>query len=442
MKHSSSFWEAHSESSCGESSEEESNTPKNKIKFDVESNTPRNKMKFDEESNTDSDTDSNIPTKQIRGDEFKKPITFDELKKKLNRYEPSIIHTYSSALDILASFIKSQAFIYNEAGNFCRFRLNLLMFPCIFLSSLCSVFANTTNQIPNGMLYLSGINAFISFLLAIVNFLKLDAHAEAHQISSNHYSKLRTILEFSSGEVLLFSNPLLQLNGIEKEMDNWAHINKLRSRDTDSNEATENILDNYHKSQQQKLSLLYKEREQLEKHMISMLQDKISVIKQKVIEIRESNRFSVPKYITNRYLVIYNINIFSFIKTVSDYKNGSISTLKNINNEIRYITNKPEMNKGDQQTIKKLYGEKIEIMKELFALSSTHNLIDIMFQQEIKNNILFKNYYYLFYAQQFINLICCGNYTSLLPVGYKNPYDCGFYDKKQDKSLLRKVLNT
>jgi len=26
-------------------------------------------------------------------------------------------------------------------------------------------------------------------------------------------------------------------------------------------------------------------------------------------------------------------------------------------------------------------------MKELFALSSTYNLIDIMFQQEIKNNI-------------------------------------------------------
>ena len=68
-------------------------------------------------------------------------ITFEQLKKQLrNYYEPSIIHTYSSALDILASFIKSQSFIYNEASNYCRFRLNMLMFPCIFLSSLCSVF--------------------------------------------------------------------------------------------------------------------------------------------------------------------------------------------------------------------------------------------------------------------------------------------------------------
>ena len=48
-------------------------------------------------------------------------ITFEQLKKQLrNYYEPSIIHTYSSALDILASFIKSQAFIYNEASNYCQ----------------------------------------------------------------------------------------------------------------------------------------------------------------------------------------------------------------------------------------------------------------------------------------------------------------------------------
>ena len=170
-------------------------------------------------------------------DEETPKITFDQLKKQLhNYYEPSIIHTYSSALDILASFIKSQAFIYNEASNYCRFRLNMLMFPCIFLSSLCSVFSNAADKLPDGILYISGVNAFISFLLAVVNFLKLDANAEAHQISSNHYSKLRTILEFSSGEVLLFSNPLLQLDGVDKEMENWRQIHAIRK----TNETTAN----------------------------------------------------------------------------------------------------------------------------------------------------------------------------------------------------------
>ncbi len=43
-------------------------------------------------------------------------ISLDEIKKRINDdYEVSIIHIYSSALDNIASFIKSQAFIYNEA---------------------------------------------------------------------------------------------------------------------------------------------------------------------------------------------------------------------------------------------------------------------------------------------------------------------------------------
>jgi len=382
-------------------------------------------------------------------------ITLDELKKQLREYyEPSIIHTYSSALDILASFIKSQAFIYNEASNYCRFRLNMLMFPCIFLSSLCSVFSNVAYNLHDGILYVSCVNAFISFLLAIVNFLKLDANAEAHQISSNHYSKLRTILEFSSGEVLLFSNPLLQLDGVDKEMENWRHIHELqKTNEMNTNEMNTNLYDNYFKhkpklntlyeeSEQIKLNTLYEEREQIKINMILNLQSKISDIKKRVIEIRESNRFSVPKYIMNRYPVIFNINIFSFIKTVNDYKNACISTLKNIKNEIRYISHNENMNEIQKERIKILYIEKLDIMKELFALSSTYNLIDIMFQQEIKNNILFKQYFYLFYLQKFINLFNCTNDTRFLPKEYKHPYDCGYYDKKLNKYLLRKILNT
>jgi len=368
-------------------------------------------------------------------DEENPKITFEQLKKQLrNYYEPSIIHTYSSALDILASFIKSQSFIYNEASNYCRFRLNMLMFPCIFLSSLCSVFSNAADKLPNGILYISGVNAFISFLLAIVNFLKLDANAEAHQISSNHYSKLRTVLEFSSGEVLLFSNPLLQLDGIDKEMENWRHIHALLK-------PNENLYDNYYKQHQIKLNSLYEERQNIKVNMIINLQSKISDIKKKVIEIRENNRFSVPKYIMNRYPVIFNINIFSFIKTVNDYKNASISTLKNIKNEIRYLSSK-EMNEIQKERIKLLYDEKLDIMKELFSLSSTYNLIDIMFQQEIKNNILFRHYFYLFYLQKIVNFFKCNHDTSFLPKDYKHPYDCGYFDKKTNKSLLRKILNT
>jgi hypothetical protein len=243
------------------------------------------------------------------------------------------------------------------------------------------------------------------------------------------------MLEFSSGEVLLFSNPLLQLDGIDKEMDIWRQIHALRKTDTKSC-----LYDNYYIQHQNKLNSLYEEREHIKIQMILSLQDKIAEIKKKVIEIRESNRFSVPKYIMNRYPVIFNINIFSFIKTVNDYKNASISTLKNIKNEIRYIRNKETMNETQHERIKLLYEQKVDIMKELFALSSTYNLIDIMFQQEIKNTMLFKQYFYLFYLQNLID--CITDKISILPHEYKHPYDCGYLDTKNNQSLLRKILNT
>jgi len=140
-------------------------------------------------------------------------LTLDDVKNKIGiDYEVSDIHKYSSALDNIASFIKSQAFVYNEACNYSRFRLNLLMLPCIFLSSLCTVFSNVSKGIPYGYLYIAVVNALVAFLLAIVNYLKLDASSEAHHITSNNFSKLKITLEFSSGEVLFFENPLIQMD--------------------------------------------------------------------------------------------------------------------------------------------------------------------------------------------------------------------------------------
>ena len=54
------------------------------------------------------------------------------------------------------------------------------------------------------------INAGISFLLAVVSYLKLDAEAEAHKTTSHQYDKLQSQCEFTSGTLLLFT-------GIEDE---------------------------------------------------------------------------------------------------------------------------------------------------------------------------------------------------------------------------------
>ena len=59
---------------------------------------------------------------------------------------------------------------------------------------------------------LSGLNAFLTFLLAIVSFMKLDAAAQAYKTSSHQYDSLQTYVEFQSGQILLFSN---------RELYNW-----------------------------------------------------------------------------------------------------------------------------------------------------------------------------------------------------------------------------
>ena len=351
-------------------------------------------------------------------------LTLEEVKKKISAdYEVSDIHRYSSALDNIASFIKSQAFLYNESANHCRFHLNLLMLPCIFLSSLCTVFSSISQNYKYGGFGIAVVNALIAFLLAIVNYLKLDAASEAHNITSNNFLKLKIILEFSSGEVLLFQHPLMQLDGIEKKIEIWD-----KAYNTGENE--------------RKLYIqgLYTERETIAGQLVSSLQEKILETKRKIVEIREINRFSIPKSIMNTYPIIFNINIFSFIKTIDDYRNNNILKLKNFRNEIRYIKSK-EITSTDQTRIKELYQEKMDTMNEIKILNSTSNLIDMMFQQEIKNSVLFKKYFYMFYIQKIINVVCSNNSSYFLPNDYKNPYDCGYYDKTLKRSLLRKILN-
>ena len=348
-------------------------------------------------------------------------ITIDELKRKLvHYYEPSIIHKYSSALDILASFIKSQAFLYNESSNECRTRLNYYMFPCIFLSTMCTVFTSISQQYNYGLLIIGLVNALISFLLAIVNYLKLDAAAEAHHISSTHFSRLKILLEFTSGETLLFENPLLQPNGLEREVEHWANIHQtMPDMENQKYEFTIQVNDQI---------------KDLKDSLVKNLQEKIDTIREKVIEIRENNRFAIPKTIMNDYPIIYNINIFSFIKTVDDYRMGIISTLKNVLSEIHFRSTKEP---SDRERILVLYQQKNSMINELILLSSTYHLIDIMFQQEIKNNVLYKKHRVRFFLQYVLDFF--GSGRSVLPLDYKNPYDCGFRDN--ERSLLRKILN-
>ena len=115
---------------------------------------------------------------------------------------------------------------------------------------------------------------------------------------------------------------------------------------------------------------------------------------------------SIPQAIIDHYPIIFNINIFSFIKTVEDYRMGIISSLKNILNEIRFL-NSRKMTDSEKERVKELYINKNYIINELIMLTSTHNLIEVLFQQEIKNHYIYKKYYPLFVIQAISNFCRC-----------------------------------
>jgi hypothetical protein len=78
----------------------------------------------DSDSESDSDTD-------IKGGFYKK-VNYKQVEDKINLYYFDINHTYSSALDILASYLKGHKFIYLEAKFYTEQQLNWLMMPSEF----------------------------------------------------------------------------------------------------------------------------------------------------------------------------------------------------------------------------------------------------------------------------------------------------------------------
>jgi len=139
-------------------------------------------------------------------DEIVKPeyLKYTDLEKNIDRDYFDINDKYSNALDILASYLKGQKIIYMESKDYCEFFLNCLMGPSILLSTAATVLSTFINNYSWGNILIASVNGAIVFILAIVNYLKLDAKAEAHKISSNRYDKLQSSVEFKSGAILLF----------------------------------------------------------------------------------------------------------------------------------------------------------------------------------------------------------------------------------------------
>ena len=249
----------------------------------------------------------------------------DEVLKEAYNYKES---NNSMICDIIAMYLKGQKILYTEAKTLCEQRLNYLMLPTICITAICTVISVVLKEYPFSSTIVSSLNGLNFFFLTLINYLKLDAKAEAHRVAAYKFDKTQSRLEFSSGKILFISGESKVLPKIIEDTE------------------------------------------------------------KDVREIKETNQFILPESIRYNYPKLTNINVFAEVKKIQCLETLLINNLKDVLNEhvnlnIK-VTGTTSPKKEDKDRLEYLEMRKKYLTNEIIQIKEKYLEIDDQFEDEMK----------------------------------------------------------
>ena len=235
----------------------------------------------------------------------------------------------SMICDIIVLYLKANKTVYAEAKTFCEQKLHALMLPSIFLTVLGSVVNLVMKDYTYGTTIVSSLNAFTAFLLAVVNYLKLDARAEAHRTTAYKLDKLESDLLFNAGKMMFVK-------------DTYKNLSLL--------------LDETHKQ---------------------------------VKEIKETNPFVLPEHIRYCYPILCGMNVFTEVKDLQTNEMRMTNQLKDLYNDTKtakdLLAGSPE-DTDLQSHVKDLEAKHRAKLDEIVKIRTSYKNINDIFEKELRKN--------------------------------------------------------